>query len=187
MRKIICLSIISLGLIVSCKGKIDKNESVSDSLVVAELPKPVEVEEEIKAQIIYSDFDKVQKLANTKNDTVYITNYWATWCMPCVEEIPDFVDLREEYKDKKVKFIFVNVDEFEDVLSEVIPFVKKYKMQKVYQISLQELEKFQSFNPELTQAIPVTVIQKREEKEGLSGSFPKSVIADKIEGYLSKK
>lgn len=40
---------------------------------------------------------------------VAIINFWATWCPPCREEIPHFIDLQKKYKDK-VQFIGISVD-----------------------------------------------------------------------------
>jgi thiol-disulfide isomerase/thioredoxin len=40
---------------------------------------------------------------------VIIINFWATWCPPCVAEMPDFQDLYNEYKGE-VKFLFVSND-----------------------------------------------------------------------------
>ncbi len=187
MKKILYLSILSVaGLVISCKEKAKETSAPADSLSV-ETKSPESSSDDFKAQITSSDFDKIQKLADTKSDTVYITNYWATWCPPCVEEIPDFVALQEEYKDKKVKFTFVSVDDPDAKESEVIPFVQQHKMKNVYQIPAMELRKFHSFNPELTQGIPVTVIQKGEHKEGMIGGRPKDFMIGKIEEYLSKK
>lgn len=45
-----------------------------------------------------------------KNDTLYIVNFWATWCKPCIEELPYFDSLRTEWKDKPVHFIWVSQD-----------------------------------------------------------------------------
>ncbi|MBS4044276.1 MAG: TlpA family protein disulfide reductase [Chitinophagaceae bacterium] len=52
----------------------------------------------------------VVKYYSAKNDTVYIINFWATFCKPCIEEIPDFIKLVEQYKSKKVKLLLVSVD-----------------------------------------------------------------------------
>lgn len=41
---------------------------------------------------------------------VVVFNFWATWCPPCVREIPDFVEVQKEFKDKGVVFIGVSVD-----------------------------------------------------------------------------
>jgi thiol-disulfide isomerase/thioredoxin len=49
-----------------------------------------------------------------------IVNYWATWCPPCLEEIPDFVDLYEENQDTLV-VLGVNYEEVnEEYLREFV-------------------------------------------------------------------
>ncbi|HUQ96576.1 MAG TPA: TlpA disulfide reductase family protein, partial [Chitinophagaceae bacterium] len=44
------------------------------------------------------------------SDTTYIINFWATWCVPCLEEMPAFEGLRKRLKNEKVKILLVNVD-----------------------------------------------------------------------------
>lgn len=43
-------------------------------------------------------------------DTVYVVNYWATWCIPCVKELPELEKIQETYKDKPVKVLLVSFD-----------------------------------------------------------------------------
>lgn len=41
---------------------------------------------------------------------ILIINFWATWCPPCLKEIPDFIALQNEYADKNVQFIGIAID-----------------------------------------------------------------------------
>ncbi len=43
-------------------------------------------------------------------DTTYIINFWATWCAPCVAELPEFNALQEHYATKPVKVLLVSLD-----------------------------------------------------------------------------
>lgn len=49
------------------------------------------------------------KTHNT-SDTLYIVNFWATWCKPCVAEMPYFETAGTKYAPQKVKLLFVSLD-----------------------------------------------------------------------------
>lgn len=53
----------------------------------------------------------VQAIRAHQNDTLYILNFWATWCQPCKEEIPYFEQVNEQYADSAVRLALISVDE----------------------------------------------------------------------------
>lgn len=55
----------------------------------------------------FSDFEK--KLIS-KSDTVYVINFWATWCAPCRKELPEFEKIHKSYTYDKVKVLLVSLD-----------------------------------------------------------------------------
>jgi thiol-disulfide isomerase/thioredoxin len=72
---------------------------------------------------------------------VTLVNFWATWCPPCREEIPDLIKLQERYKDQ---LLIIGVSSDEGPVEEVAKFVKDHKMN--YAIVME--------TPELTKAFP---------------------------------
>ncbi|STQ89114.1 TlpA family protein disulfide reductase [Iodobacter fluviatilis] len=64
--------------------------------------------------------NKMQSFAQWKGKPAII-NFWATWCSPCREEIPEFIALQKQYAGK-VRFIGVAIDEQKDVAA----FAKQY-------------------------------------------------------------
>jgi len=71
-------------------------------------------------------YQQLEKRISNK-DTVYIVNFWATWCGPCVAELPNFDKLQQTYKDKPLKVLLLSMD-FKSKLSEVKSFAAKRKM-----------------------------------------------------------
>ena len=100
----------------------------------------------------------VDSMHTVKNDTLYIVNFWATWCKPCVEELPNFELLAKNYQNKKVKMYLVTTDMRKDIATRVTDFVKaKGLTQQVIFINESNADKWiNKVSPEWTGAIPAT-------------------------------
>lgn len=83
-----------------------------------------------KAELI--KFTDLEYLIKSDKNSVYIVNFWATWCGPCVAELSDFKNFYEKNSDKKVKLILVSLD-FTNELEKVNKFIAKKAIKpKVY-------------------------------------------------------
>jgi cytochrome c biogenesis protein CcmG/thiol:disulfide interchange protein DsbE len=60
------------------------------------------------------------------NGKVRLIDFWATWCPPCKKEIPDFIELQNQYGPKGLVVIGIAMDK--QGASVVAPFVKEWKM-----------------------------------------------------------
>jgi thiol-disulfide isomerase/thioredoxin len=72
--------------------------------------------------LTFNDFEPHLHL---QNDTTYLVNFWATWCNPCVEELPAFEKIGEEYRHHKVKVLLVSLDFPGQIESRLVPFLEK--------------------------------------------------------------
>lgn len=75
------------------------------------------------------NYKELEPRLHQYNDTTYIINFWATWCIPCRKELPDFEKINAVYQDKPVKMLLVNLDFPDDLNQSLIPFMKKYDIQ----------------------------------------------------------
>jgi len=86
------------------------------------------------------------------NGKVVFLNIWATWCGPCKREIPDFIEMYEQYKDKGLEIIGISVDEISP--SRVLQFTEKYKIN--YPVAMTTAKINRDYGP--FRAVPVTII-----------------------------
>jgi thiol-disulfide isomerase/thioredoxin len=71
-------------------------------------------------------FDRLQALMETKSDQIQIINFWATWCAPCVKELPLFESINAK-NDPTVKITLINLD-YADKLAKVNAFLSRKDM-----------------------------------------------------------
>lgn len=69
--------------------------------------------------------DKLNERLKKGRDTTYVVNFWATWCAPCIKELPHFEKLQQDKRREKLKVLLVSVDFKSRLEKSVIPFVKR--------------------------------------------------------------
>ena len=111
--------------------------------------------------------DQITRWLNTESDTVFVVNFWATWCAPCVAELPAFEKLHKRYSKEKVQVILVSNDFKKQVETRLKPFVrkKKLKSQVLFMDESNPNNWINLVSPEWSGAIPATlIISKRKNK-----------------------
>ena len=76
--------------------------------------------------LVFEKFDDFEKAIIKEDNNVYVINFWATWCAPCVKELPYFEKLHQE--NKKVKVILVSIDSRKDFEKKLLPFIERKKI-----------------------------------------------------------
>ncbi len=100
-----------------------------------------------------------KKIENSKlKSPVVILNFWATWCTPCMQEMPSLIDLKKKFKNDELQILAFNTDE-EDQLKNIQKAKTKLKLHDELNIIADKNTKIaESFN---LSAIPVTIIFNR--------------------------
>ncbi len=112
---------------------------------------------------------------------VVMLNFWATWCGPCKQEIPDFIELQEEYGDQGFEIVGISLDEAGQEAA-VKGFVRQKGMN--YDVLFDDGSVAQAYGG--VRSIPTTFLINREGEIVSSqvGLQPKSAWASAIEALL---
>ncbi len=127
----------------------------------------------VKSQVPEMNFSELEPLLHKSNDTTYVINFWATWCKPCVEELPAFEELNRKYSNRPVKVLLVSLDFVRNLESRVIPFIKNQNLKS--EIVLLNDPKsniwIDKVNPDWSGSIPATLIYNRNQRTFYERAF----------------
>lgn len=118
-----------------------------------------------------------------KKGKVILVNLWATWCGPCISEMPDLIEMQEKHRDKDFEVVGLNVDD--ETPEEIKAFAEKHKLN--YQLGYAH-NKFRAEMLKITRlaGIPQSILINREGQ--LTGVFTgggKGVV-DKMKTAVEK-
>lgn len=166
--------IISIFLVFSCVSKSKKTDSFNS------VKKTDTVNLEIYS---YTDF---YEFLNKKDDKVYVINFWATWCAPCIKELPFFDEITKKYDAKKVEVILVSLDFPHVFESRLKPFIINKKIKsKVIALNDLEAENWMSkVNKEWAGTIPATLIYKNDSYHFFEKSFTYNELEIEVKKLL---
>lgn len=108
--------------------------------------------------------DELQSLIAKEDGKTRVINFWATWCRPCVAEMPHFDALSSRHKD--VEVIFVSLDFADNLMSRVQPFVERKNIQS--EVVLLAEDDAAAWMPQIN--------------EGWQGNIPATLIVNQKQG-----
>ena len=78
------------------------------------------------AQLTVANAAELRATLDALQGRVVLVNFWATWCSPCLKEIPTLMQLQAELADRDFSLIAVSLDEVETSAALVRPFMSKW-------------------------------------------------------------
>ncbi len=166
--------------LVACGDKVRKTESSAKA--VGELPTN-SVEKVVTDPLIPTyDFEGFNQFLTKENDTTYVINFWATWCKPCIKELPAFEKLNAEYSTEKVKVLLVSLDFPDKIEKQVIPFIEKNNIRS--EVILLDDDDSNTWIPKVSKewsgAIPATIIYSNTARKFYERSFTYEELEEEL-------
>ena len=124
-------------------------------------------------------------MLNKNDNTTYIINFWATWCAPCVKELPYFEELHTNYSNKNIKVLLVSLDFPDKFESQLVPFIKRKEVtaQVVFLDDPNENTWIPKVDESWSGALPATLIYNKEKRAFYQQSFTKESLFKEIEKF----
>lgn len=126
-----------------------------------------------QSEIPVMDFEEFKSHLHQDDDKVHVINFWATWCKPCVAEMPHFIELEEQTGDDQVEIILVSLDFPAQIESSLKPYLKKHNIKsKVIVLDDPDANKWiESVSENWSGAIPFTIGYKGGDRKTRNGAF----------------
>ena len=172
IKKVLLILLISLGFI-SCKKEV-VNETYKEKALQVSYVKTY-------------TYSELKPLLEKNDGKTYIVNFWATWCAPCVKELPYFEKINQDYSDKNVEVLLVSLDFPKQVEKKLIPFINKRKLKS--EVVLLDTENndiwIKSIDIKWSGAIPATLIYNKNKRKFYEQSFDYKTLETELNTFLN--
>lgn len=130
-------------------------------------------------------FKQLEPYLNKQTDTLYLVNFWATWCAPCREEMPAIQKIHEKYSGKNVKILLVSLDMPSQMESRLIPYIRKNKITPdvVLLDDPRQNEWIDKVDPDWSGSLPFTIIYSAESRQ----TFDQPFTYEKLDSIIQLK
>ena len=116
-------------------------------------------------KIHFITIDQLNERVNKSNDTTYIINFWATWCTPCIKEMPALEKFEQAFKTEKVKLLLISLN-FKSELNNTASFVASRKIKsEVWLLNEKDPQEYiNRIDSGWSGAIPSTLLIKNRQR-----------------------
>lgn len=178
------ITFITFLLVISSCAENTAEMSIEEEPIQEEITRePINVVSNDEITVEVYDFESIQPFLNKENGKINVINFWATWCKPCVAELPFFEELGEKRDDIEITLISLDFPKMID--AQVIPFIKENEL-KSEVIVLDDPngnEWIPKIDPDWSGAIPATIIYTKEDRKFYEQSFTLEELENEINKF----
>lgn len=138
--------------------------------------------------LVVYDYEGLEPLLNKKDDKTYVINFWATWCKPCIKELPYFEKLNENYAGKNVEVILVSLDFPQHFDTKLKTYIKENDLKsKVVALDDPDMNSWiPKINEKWTGAIPATIIYNKKQRQFYEQSFEYDELVGELRRFIEQ-
>ena len=128
-------------------------------------------------------YQELHPLLNQKGNKTYVVNFWATWCAPCIKELPYFEELNN---NKNIEVILVSLDFPKHKEKRLLPFIKKRQLSSRVILLDDDDENFwiNDISSTWSGALPATLIYTQNRRGFYEQSFTKEELFQEVKFYF---
>ena len=166
-------------LLVSCK-----TDKKTDTAQTKDIKTQTSTNNDVKLEI--HDFNGLEPYLNRTDDKIYVVNFWATWCAPCIKELPHFEALNANYKGENVEVILVSLDFPHQFETKLKPYIKEHDLKSKILV-LDDVD-MNTWIPKVDEnwdgAIPVTIIYNKDKRKFYDQTFTYEILENELKQFL---
>jgi len=138
-------------------------------------------------EITQKTFNQLTSSIDLSNNQTYVINFWATWCAPCIKELPHFEYINENYNEGLIKVMLVSLDLPNHLNSKLVPFVKNNNINSdvIHLIDVNLNEWMPKISKEWNGGIPATLIINNNFQKFYPKPFEKDELIYEIEEIIN--
>lgn len=181
-QKLVLIAIVFFG-IAGCKQN-NKEIKITETKVITSQEQK-EASDAIALEIY--DFNGVKQFLEKKDGKTYVVNFWATWCAPCVKELPYFEKLNVEYANKQVEVILISLDFPHIYEAKLKPFIKNRGIKS--KVVVLDDPDMNTWIPKVSEywsgGIPATLIYNNDIRKFYEQSFNYEELEEKLNLFIN--
>lgn len=163
-------------LLLGCKQGVDKNKDFDNQVL-----------QDYQSELTVLDFNGLKPYLNKNDGKTYVVNFWATWCAPCVKELPHFESLNKNLNENGVEVLLVSLDFPHQYDSKLKPFIKKNNIKS--EVLVLDDPDMNSWIPKVDKnwsgSIPATIIYNGKDRKFFERSFTYDELKNEVEQFIN--